>query len=36
MQLRKKGRREELVQVEKAAGERYDFGRFEIVEKPIG
>ncbi len=35
MQLRKAGRKERLVQVEKAAGERYDFGRFEIVEEDI-
>jgi radical SAM protein with 4Fe4S-binding SPASM domain len=34
-QLRARGVRERLVQVEKARGERYDFGRFEVVEEPI-
>lgn len=31
--LRRRGRRERLVQVETAAGEPYDFGRFELVEE---
>ena len=34
-QLEARGVRERLVQVERAAGERYDFGRFEIVEEPL-
>ena len=32
-QLKKRGRRERLVQVEPAAGEPYDFGRFQVVEE---
>lgn len=32
-QLRARGRRERLVHVEPAAGEPYDFGRFEVVEE---
>ena len=35
VQLRREGIQERLVQVERAAGERYDFGRFEIVEEKI-
>ncbi len=35
VQLRREGIRERLVQVERAAGERYDFGRFEVVEEPV-
>ncbi|MBM4393661.1 MAG: radical SAM/SPASM domain-containing protein, partial [Deltaproteobacteria bacterium] len=31
--LKKRGRRERLVRVEAAAGEPYDFGRFEIIEE---
>ena len=31
--LRKAGRRERLVQRERAAGQPYDFGRFEIIEE---
>ncbi len=34
-QLQKKGVQERIVQVEQAAGERYDFGRFEIREEII-
>jgi len=34
VQLRKKGIRERLVPVEKAPGQPYDFGRFELVEEP--
>ena len=33
-QLRRKGLRERLVQKERAPGEPYDFGRFEIIEEP--
>jgi len=33
-QLRRRGVREVLVQVERASGEPYDFGRFEIREEP--
>jgi radical SAM protein with 4Fe4S-binding SPASM domain len=33
--LRKQGRRERLVQVEQAAGNPYDFGRFEILEEDV-
>lgn len=32
--LKKRGRRERLVQREQAAGAPYDFGRFEVVEEP--
>lgn len=32
--LRRAGRRERLVQVERAGGQPYDFGRFELVEEP--
>ncbi|MSQ03652.1 MAG: hypothetical protein EXR71_17500 [Myxococcales bacterium] len=31
--LRRDGKRERLVQVERAAGKSYDFGRFELVEE---
>lgn len=34
-QLRARGVRERLRQVERPKGERYDFGRFELVEEPI-
>lgn len=34
--LRRQGRRERLVQVERAAGAPYDFGRFELVEEDWG
>jgi len=33
--LRREGRRERVVQVERPAGLPYDFGRFEIVEEPL-
>lgn len=36
VQLKREGIRERLVQVQRAEGERYDFGRFEIVEEPVG
>jgi hypothetical protein len=35
VQLRRKGIRERLVQVQQAEGERYDYGRFEIVEEAL-
>ncbi|MCB9761028.1 MAG: radical SAM protein [Alphaproteobacteria bacterium] len=34
--LKKRGLRERLVQKEPAAGEPYDFGRFEVIEEPWG
>jgi radical SAM protein with 4Fe4S-binding SPASM domain len=34
-QLAQKGIRERIVQVERAPGEAFDFGRFELVEEPI-
>lgn len=34
-QLQRQGKRERIVQVEQPAGERYDFGRFEIREETI-
>lgn len=34
VELRKKGVRERLVQKERAPGEPYDFGRFDLVEEP--
>ena len=34
VQLRKKGVRERLVPKERAPGEPYDFGRFELEEEP--
>ncbi len=35
VQLEREGIRERLVQVQQAEGERYDFGRFEIVEEGV-
>ncbi len=35
VELRKKGVRERLVQKERAPGQPYDFGRFDVIEEPL-